>query len=135
MFENAKIGDKVWSIRHGWGKIYSIKPENEIYLLKVEFDSYINQNNYTVSFTFEGKSFRLDKNPTLYWDELEFDIPKPPKRLVKKTISKWINVYAKGLGDMCYVSKELAVKYKSNSHTQGVYVETIEIKHEYEVLE
>jgi hypothetical protein len=72
-FENAQVGDRVWSIRHGWGIIDFIT-DNKIYVV---FD-YLNK---TRIFTFNGKSVDDDLNPTLFWDEVEINIPQKPIKM------------------------------------------------------
>jgi hypothetical protein len=71
-FENAKPGDRVWDIRKGWGTIVCNLIDDD-YPIEVNFD---NESNDT--FTLEGKAFRLDLNPTLFWDELKFVVPEQP---------------------------------------------------------
>jgi len=73
MFENAKTGDKVWSIRWGWGKIVDIL-KNTDYPLIVNFSV---NNSYT--FTIDGKYNENDINPILFWGKINFEIPEKPK--------------------------------------------------------
>jgi hypothetical protein len=73
-FEKAKPGDRVWDIRKGWGTVVCNHVDGA-YPIKVNFD---NEPNDT--FTLEGKSFKPDLNPTLFWDELKFVVPEQPPR-------------------------------------------------------
>jgi hypothetical protein len=73
-FKTAKPGDRVWDIRKGWGTIFCNHIDDE-YPIEVNFDSESND-----TFTLEGKAFRLDLNPTLFWDELKFVVPEQPPR-------------------------------------------------------
>ena len=66
-FENAKVGDKVWEIRYGWGKIVKVN-KKLIYPIEAKF-----KNIYT-DYTLGGKGFSGDLNPTLFWNE--FEIPE-----------------------------------------------------------
>lgn len=93
MFRNAKVGDRVWSIRHCWGTIVEINP-NYGCPLRVEFD----KCDGLTSFTMDGKEYVDDINPTLFWDEIKFNIPERPfilenelRRLevVKFTVGKY----------------------------------------------
>lgn len=86
MFKDAKVGDKVWSIRHGWMKILDIQP-CERYPIKVGFDAPVS------TFTFEGKVMAEDLNSSLFWDEIKFEIPpKPlPKLEVDTKVLVWNN--------------------------------------------
>jgi len=74
MFENAKIADKVWSIEFGWGKIINII-KNSTYPLIVKF----NKNSSIITFDLDGKYTKIAINPTLFWDEIKFEIPEKPK--------------------------------------------------------
>lgn len=67
MFKDARVGDKVWDTRHGWGNIISIYEKNEK-PLNVEFKKYIR------SYRFDGKIDESDVTPRIFWNE--FKIPK-----------------------------------------------------------
>lgn len=73
MFSNAKVGDRVWSYHHNWGTITKIERFDN-YPLFVKFDN----KEYVESFNLNGMGNVLDKKPTLFWDELKFEIPKKP---------------------------------------------------------
>lgn len=75
MFKNAKVGDRVYDMLKGWGIISSIEPKEEhpIYFV-ADIDSFS-------KFTFDGKRNKRDKNPTLFWDEIKFEIPEKPFNL------------------------------------------------------
>ena len=75
MFKNAKIGDRVWDFRRGWGTIKQID-FNTKYPLKVVFDEYDGDETFNI----EGKEYNNLK-PTLFWDEIKFEIPKKPLSL------------------------------------------------------
>ena len=66
-------GDRVWSVRHGWGTIDSVDLSAK-YVFAVKFDAGVRD-----TFTRCGRQFRSDVNPTLYWDEIKFEVPKRPK--------------------------------------------------------
>lgn len=76
MFRNAKVGDKVWSMRNCWGTIVEINP-NYGCPLRVEF----NNCDFTNSFTMDGKEYVNDINPTLFWNEIKYETPKKPFNL------------------------------------------------------
>jgi hypothetical protein len=71
-FENAKAGDKVWSMTKGWGTIAQIEKgfSNPI---KVDFD-----NESFSFFNINGTYFDTDLNQTLFWDEIKFEAPPQP---------------------------------------------------------
>ena len=70
MFKDAKVGDELYSIEDGWGILEAIADMG--YPLNVQF------KHHRVSFTIDGRRFTSSKNPTLFWDEIEFEIPKKP---------------------------------------------------------
>lgn len=72
MFENAKVGDRVWSFTEHWGTVDEIKFDEKYYLL-IKFD-----NGRVDSYTFDGRSRLSDTFPTLFWDEIKFEIPEKP---------------------------------------------------------
>jgi hypothetical protein len=86
MFSNAKVGDKVWDFTYGWGKIYNIDLNSD-YPIKVE-----RLNEMDESYTFDGK-LGDEEAPTLFWDEIKYEIPTKPKRMVTKTVEVWETVY------------------------------------------
>lgn len=77
-FRTAKVGDKVWCVRFGWGTIYKIY-DDEIYGIKVE---YINTKGMTQydSFTFDGKYYKSDINPILFWNEIKLPTTEEDKK-------------------------------------------------------
>lgn len=81
MFSKAKIGDRVWTFNNGWGTIVSIECKS-VYSLNVNFD-----NGEETSYTIGGKFSSSDSKPSLFWDEIKFEIPSKPKRIVKKWIA------------------------------------------------
>jgi len=70
MFNDIKLGDDVWSIEEGWGTVEAITGGD--YPLIAQF-KYLR-----ISFTLEGKRFMSSTNPTLFWDEIKFEVPKKP---------------------------------------------------------
>lgn len=74
MFRNAKVGDRVWDFRFGWGNIKKIDLDKD-YPICVEL------YNNTQTYTTDGKYREFDKNPVLFWDEIKFEIPKKPFNL------------------------------------------------------
>lgn len=86
MFKDAKVGDRVWHIRYGFGKITEICPQ---YVQQIIVDFGIAKK----SFSYAGKEWEGDLNPTLFWDEIKFDIPtKPlPKLKIDTQVLVWDN--------------------------------------------
>jgi hypothetical protein len=113
-FENAKVGDRVWDIRYGWGRIShidnrrsrslpggpGIRPHppgphhwRSLFPLSVTFNVRLTPGrNYDECFSFCGCS-SLDMKRTLFWDEIKIVPPERPKRKVKKEVEVWLNVY------------------------------------------
>ena len=82
-FENALVGDKVWSYAHNqYGTITKILVLSK-YPIKVTLS-----NGMRVERTLGGKIDSTDSNQDLFWDEIKFDIPTQPVR------TKLINGYA-----------------------------------------
>lgn len=88
MFRDAKPGQKVWCVLNGWGVIKSI---NKSWGFPVRV--YFEHIDYEVGYTYDGKLFDNNKNPCLFWDEIQITPPPKPKRKVKKTIEGWANIY------------------------------------------
>lgn len=93
MFKDARVGDKVWSPRWGDGEIVEIDYiHNGLYVLSVRFDL---QHEYH-NFTLEGKWDTSDKFPLLFWAGTKIIPADRPKRKVKKTRNKYVNIYPVG---------------------------------------
>lgn len=69
MFRNAKVGDRVWDFVYGWGTIIHIFYEKE-YPITFKSDT-----NRICNFRFDGKRNINDINPSLFWNEIKFEIP------------------------------------------------------------
>jgi len=70
MFEDVIVGDRLYSFEEGWGIVEDITDSD--YPLIVQFKS------KRVGFTIDGKRWKLSQNPTLFWDKIEFEVPKRP---------------------------------------------------------
>ena len=78
-FKDAKVGDRVWDIMHGWGKIIEIYKDPEVpYPIKVS--DLENESLRTETYTWDGKTFRNHINPTLFWDKINIKPPPQPKQ-------------------------------------------------------
>lgn len=73
MFKKAKIEERVWSFTHHWGTIIGIDDDSNesTYPLLVKFD-----DNIALRYTIDGKYNSDDKYPTLFWNEIKYEIPK-----------------------------------------------------------
>lgn len=72
-FSDAKAGDKVWSLTHGWGVVTARLEPHTPYPLAVEF---VDRSYRT--YTLWGLLHFTDFNPTLFWDEVKFVTPEKP---------------------------------------------------------
>ena len=70
-FEDAKVEDRVFDIKHGWGFISKIYPKN-MRPVTVQF------SKYDRSYMFSGKYSETDKNQVLFWDEVTITPPEKP---------------------------------------------------------
>jgi hypothetical protein len=104
-FENAQVGDRVWSYAYGWGTVTNHCPDSYTgrYPIVVKFDT----GSATGTYTKQGK-FTTTEPQTLFWDEIPIIAPPRPKRLVTKTAEVWINVYGYGPSINFFSSEEAA---------------------------
>ena len=72
-FDDAKVGDKVWSVANGWGKITGVD-NSDNYPIEVTYD-----NENWASYKSDGREFSSEPNPTLFWDEVKIVPPERPK--------------------------------------------------------
>lgn len=71
-FENAKVGDKVWSFRMGWGAVIEICKGVDFPII-VDFEAGVRD-----TFTYCGKSQYKDVHPELFHSEVKFEVPPKP---------------------------------------------------------
>jgi hypothetical protein len=81
------VGRRVWSFHKGWGTIHLMSKLSPKYPVEVQFD-----NDSFGSFSPDGKEY-IGLNQDLFWNEIKFSEPPKPKKIVKKTIETWGNVY------------------------------------------
>ena len=113
MFEDAQVGDRVWSVANGPGKIHSI--DNQMtYPLGLCFD---NGNIDRIAKC--GRSRLSDQSPATFHSKIHFDIPPRPKRKVKKEVEFWINFYS-GKDSQCGpYSSEVFADRRATTHRIG----------------
>ena len=69
--EDAKVGNKVWDSRKGWGVVNELRYSSD-YPILVDFaDDY-------ESYTLDGYYYKDDVNPSLFWDEIVIEAPPKP---------------------------------------------------------
>ena len=103
MFEKAKVGDVIWSERHGQCKIIKIR-DDDLYPIILSPP----EGGDGVSCTVCGREMHGDVKPSYFWSEPKYEIPPRPKRMVKKQLTGWVNIYPSGPGSMIYPSREEA---------------------------
>jgi hypothetical protein len=88
---SARVGDTLWHLSQGEVIVTEVNPREE-YPICVNRDGY----GKTGNFTFDGRYSRVDVQPLLFWSRPKFDIPAPPKRIVKR--EGWIGVGGRSTG-------------------------------------
>lgn len=71
-FELACVGDRVWSVNKGWGVVRNIT-KSRTFPIRVSYPEDI-----TEFYTEDGLLYLDDLHPTLFWDEIVFEVPKKP---------------------------------------------------------
>ena len=83
MFENVKVGDSLYDVCFGWGRVKAINCldySDKAHLIEVEF-SHMKKFHYSK----KGKNLDLGcENQTLFWDEIKFDMPFSLENELKK---------------------------------------------------
>lgn len=130
-FANARPGDEVMAFPHGNGvvKLNLATDETNLndgtgYPIVVEF-----ANGHEVRYTLDGYQFRGAKLPSLYWRGTYLCEAPPPRRKVKKTITRWTNIYSNGFASF-YKTREDAEG--SKHHFDYPYVTTVMVTVPYE---
>lgn len=84
-FENAKVGDAVWDLRYGWGKVTDVLDWCCDYRVRADF------KRDASCYDFNGFDRSSDLTPMLYWSEVEIEAPK---RKVKRVF--WVQLREDG---------------------------------------
>lgn len=74
-FDNAKVGDRVFSTIYGWGVIILLSQLDQEFPIIVEFDTGERKN-----YRDDGKNFFSEKYPNLYWNEVKLPTEKEDKK-------------------------------------------------------
>lgn len=94
-FSNAVIGDNVWSVKRGWGKVTQTEATADkgrcgIYPIGVEFTENKRGIEY---YTIDGKCHGEDILPEIFWDKFPITIAPRPKRRVSYEEVLYSNIY------------------------------------------
>lgn len=74
-FDNAKVGDKVFSTVYGWGKVFSVDKTDVHFPLVIEFDK-----NIRMCYRSDGTTNVLNKFPNLFWNEVKLPNEEEDKK-------------------------------------------------------
>lgn len=74
-FDNAKVGDRVFSTIYGWGKVFSVDKKDVNFPLVIEFDK-----NIRMCYRSDGTTNVLNKFPNLFWNEVKLPTDEEDKR-------------------------------------------------------
>ena len=83
--EEVKVGDKVWHVINGWGEVSGLDDDDGIY-----YTILVHWADRDEWFTEDGKLCDADRDPTLFWQPIEFKIPKKPKQIKKEKAWQWV---------------------------------------------
>jgi hypothetical protein len=90
IFEDAKVGDRVWSFVRGWGKIVSVD-HSIVHPIVAMFPKY-----GVKAYDLDGKYYDDDINPELYWDEVRLESPEPiPNLKVDTKVIVWSDPHSR----------------------------------------
>ena len=120
----AKVGDRVLSLKYGWGTVERIDSFCTTHSFKVVFGS--RRDWYTVN----GKLFVDDFVPDLYYGPPEIIGPEKPKRMVKEEVRLWLNIYPKSCCKITYSSRS-----RADSAASPDRIACVELTGSYEVEE
>ena len=79
-FKNAKIGDRLYSLRFGWVEVLSV---NYGYPYVTNHILCSDTHKETICWRADGRLYEQDVTQDLYWGKPEIIAPEKPKRKVK----------------------------------------------------
>lgn len=123
-----KIGDRVFDVRYGWGKVTSYGKDNAHHPVRVQFDK--DNSKEVISYTKYGKEYELDDVSLLSFTEYGLDERFSQERPInyKDYIGKWgkfwnddlVNMFIDVLDDIHeddgtikFISCEINSQYKN----------------------
>jgi len=130
MFEDARVGDKCWSIQLGDCVITRVESLKKTFPIYVET---LNGNLLTETYTLEGFVSTKNVFPSLFWSKPVFEVPQKPKRMVKKVLHGWVNIYPNDIVKFTHCI--YATKENASRGARPDVITCIEINQEYEVEE
>lgn len=133
-FSGVRINDKVFHVIHGYGTVVGVVNNS----FKAEF---INKGNilFALWFLFDGKLNSLDRNPSVFWNEVIIIPPSKPKRKVEKIIKGWLNLYPSHIIEKNTIVANSSFLYQSerdaDERSKNRLGEAVLITHKYTVEE
>lgn len=85
-FSKARVGDRVYDIRHGEGKITSVNNSGSNFPIACHFPETDEHETYDL----DGKLVKWHIGPVLFHAKPEISDPPPPKRMIKR--KAWLNI-------------------------------------------
>ena len=127
-FDGIRVGDNVYSMGYGEAKVTDIDVAEDSIRVSTS-------NGWIFYFTFKGVSTTTSYGfQTVFWSEPIFDLPPPPKRMVKKAVEGWVNIYP--ASSVEWTSTIWPTEDKANQVIlNGRLGKAHFIRHEYEVEE
>jgi hypothetical protein len=127
-FDGIKVGDRVYSFICGWTIVTEVDL-NRTYSITTALKS-----GLSVNYTLDGRYYHGDDVPqSLFWDEPQFTPPPRPKRLVKKQLEGWVNVYKRG--NEVYYSSIYDTEADAHDAADTDLIACVKLTGEYEVEE
>ena len=133
-FSKARVGDTVWDVKWGDGKILTIdsKTSDDGFKLPLIVGF---THNFTAIFSLDGRQGVGELFSRLFWAKVRFpETPSPPKRKVK--VARWMNVFRHGSvngelysSETLFLDKDTAAE---DMETNEDYIGTIPIEIEVE---
>jgi len=126
-FDGIKVGDRVYSIICGWTIVTEVD-------LNRAYPITIAKSGLSINYTLDGRYYLDDDAPqSLFWDAPQFTSPPRPKRLVKKQLEGWVNVYKRG--NEVYYSSIYNTEYDAAEAADTDLIACVKLSGEYEVEE
>ena len=111
-FSKSRVGDRVYDIRYGEGKITSVNKSGSNFPITCHFPATGEYETYDLN----GKWDDRHVGPVLFHAKPEISDQPPPKRKVRRQI--WLNVYSHVLGSV-YVYQHETKEKADDCATRG----------------
>jgi len=76
---------------------------------------------------FSGREQKDDVGPTYFWNEIHFDIPDPPKRMMKKELRIWVSLRQNGEPGFLATTEAAAEDWRAKGYQVEEFSKEIEI--------